>query len=218
MTVLLAMGDLHGTLESFFALRRFAEERAPDAIVLAGDLLRIYPDQISIGEGFRACGRHLSEVLDRVDLPLYYIMGNDDLVDWKPEKELFRSIHGKRVEIPPYNLVGYQYSPPFMNGIYEKPEERLAEDLGKLEPLVDENTVLVTHAPARGHLDEAHSGSVGSPAIRDFIEGCGPRVHIHGHIHRAFGRDGIHFNAASGGEERALLIDIDAMTHEELRA
>ena len=39
------------------------------------------------------------------------------------------------------------------------------------------------------------------------------RAHIHGHIHKCFGREGIHFNVASGRAFRAMGIDIEEMEH-----
>jgi hypothetical protein len=41
-------------------------------------------------------------------------------------------------------------------------------------------------------------------------------AHIHGHVHSCFGRDSGHFNVASAGEKRALLIELPLLTHVEL--
>jgi hypothetical protein len=50
------------------------------------------------------------------------------------------------------------------------------------------------------------------------VSGCqwaegnrGVRVHVHGHIHRCFGRVDRHFNVASGGMCRAMIIDPETL-------
>jgi Icc-related predicted phosphoesterase len=76
-------------------------------------------------------------------------------------------------------------------------------------------TVLVTHGPSYGVLDTGIlDKSAGSKSLADLIERRPPRAHVHGHIHSQFGRLGRHFNVASGGEKRAVLIDLDSMKHE----
>ena len=137
-------------------------------------------------------------------------MGNDDLVELDPGSDHFTLIHGQRVQVGKTNFVGYQYSLPFMGGVYEKPEDLIRADLAHLEGLVDTETVLVTHSPAFGVLDigvlDIHAGSL---SILDLVRNRGVRAHVHGHIHRCFGRVDRHFNVASGGKCRAMIIDPD---------
>jgi hypothetical protein len=38
-------------------------------------------------------------------------------------------------------------------------------------------------------------------------------AHVHGLIHPRFGRQGKHFNVASGGLRRAFLIDLPSLRH-----
>jgi len=40
------------------------------------------------------------------------------------------------------------------------------------------------------------------------------RAHIHGHIHRCFGREGCHFNVAAAGQLRGMVIDLATLKHE----
>ena len=147
-------------------------------------------------------------------VPVLYIMGNDDWVELPEEKPL-RSIHGHRVELGRFNFVGYQYTLPFMGGIFERPEAEIANDLASLEHLVDERTVFVTHSPAKGTLDlGVLDNPAGSDSIRSLVERCSPRAHIHGHIHGCFGRAGRHFNVAAGAAMRAMVLDLDSMEHQ----
>ena len=207
----LALSDLHGRQDLFDAIVRHAP--TADVVVLAGDLLERRRGDVSVREGQRECGEILARTLDPVDCPLLFIMGNDDMVVWDPPGNRFRMIHGRREEIGRWNFVGYQYSLPFMGGIHEKPEEEVVVELEELAALVDDHTVLVTHMPALGVLDETTSGfHAGSPSLSRLIEEGRPRVHIHGHIHCQFGWEGRSFNVAEG----AMRIDVETVQAEVL--
>src|SRR5206468_8408148 len=84
--------------------------------VLAGDLLGTPDDLSTIEEAQRRSAREILGILTPLKVPVFYIMGNDDLVELEPASSQFQSIHGRRVDLGPYNLVGYQFSPPFMGG------------------------------------------------------------------------------------------------------
>ena len=93
-----------------------------------------------------------------------------------------------------FNFVGYQYSLPFMGGIYEKPEEEIAKDLAVLESLMDSKTVFITHSPAKGVLDRGILGAlVGSTSILSIVNNRSIWAHVHGHCHGSFGREGKEF-------------------------
>jgi Icc-related predicted phosphoesterase len=144
-------------------------------------------------------------------------MGNDDNVSLDYQDEVVQPIHGRRVEMGPCNFVGYEFTPPsFVGQAFVKPDEEIAADLKLLEPLLDEQTILVTHAPAFGSLDEVFGESVGSRSIADLLRRRPVLAHIHGHIHSQFGRDGNHFNTASAGECRAMLIEVPSLQHRVL--
>jgi len=215
---ILAFADLHGFPGITEAVVRWTREREPDAVVLAGDMLRPMPGPGTLDGSFREGARWLAEVLDPVPCPIYYIMGNDDLVEWDPPQERFRSIHGRRLEQDGWGFVGYQYSLPFMGGVFEKEEGAIAADLEEIRDLVDPRSILVTHAPAAGVHDQLDSPwPAGSPSLAALIRERSPRVHIHGHVHRHFGRTGIHLNVASGGATlRGMLIDLESREHEVL--
>ena len=106
-----------------------------------------------------------------------------------------------------------------MGGINEKPEHEMEKDLQELEALVDQETVLVTHGPAHGTLDKVTiGGHAGSTSLRKLVDRCSPRVHIHGHLHYWFGREGRHFDVASAGKKRAMMIDLETMEHKVIEA
>ena len=210
---ILAASDIHGNRAVYQWLVRKSRDQHADVLVLAGDLLGCPDGYDTVEEAQRHDAAMIVEILQGAEVPIYYIMGNDDLVELDPPSDQFQSIHGRRSELHGVNLVGYQYSLPFMGGVFEKPEEEIRADLVRLARWVDAETVLVTHNPAYGVLDvgvlDLHAGS---QAILELVQERRVRAHIHGHIHQQFGRVDRHFNVASGGQCRAMLIDLEDLT------
>jgi Icc-related predicted phosphoesterase len=208
----LAASDLHGNHFAYKWLAQTATEKNVGFVILAGDLLG-YPDgHATIEAAQRADALEITRILAETKVAIYFIMGNDDFVDLDPRSDQFQPLHGRRVEIGNLNLVGYQYSLPFMGGVFEKPEDEIREDLVHLGPSVNDSTVFVSHNPALGVLDEGIMNlHAGSQSILDLVRERGVRAHIHGHIHGSFGRSGRHFNVAAGGQCRAMLIDLDTL-------
>lgn len=212
---ILVSADLHGHHDVYEWLIGRVENDKPDALVLAGDLLGSPKGYESRLEGQRADAEQVLRHVSRVSIPVFYFMGNYDLIELPPGPNHLRALHGRRIEFGAFNLVGYQYTPPFVGGPFEKPEEDMAADLARFDTLMDTQTVLVTHGPARGILDRTHSDvNVGSTALREFIDRVPYRVHVHGHVHERFGRDGVHLNVASAGKKRAMLLDLQTLEHE----
>jgi Icc-related predicted phosphoesterase len=212
---ILAVADIHGRHDVYAWLIEIARVHDPSAVILAGDLLG-FPDGFDTPESAQENDRHVvCAALDRLTQPVFYIMGNDDWVDLEGALPRQRSLHGRRVDLGELNLVGYQHTLPFMGGVNEKPESAIASDLVTLESLVDSKTVLVTHGPAYGVLDiGVFDQSAGSTSLADLVARRSPLAHIHGHVHSQFGRADRHFNVASGGLKRAMLIDPETMEHE----
>ena len=212
---LLASADIHGIHEMYDWLVHKVVVESPDAVVLAGDLFGWGGDGSTVEEGQDADRLQVLHRLSEIQCPIFYVMGNDDWIELDAPGQWHKSVHGKRIDLGDFNFAGYQYSLAFMGGVFEKPENEIEEDLSRLESDVDGETVFVTHGPAYGTLDRVYSGQhVGSTSLRDFLRRTAPRVHIHGHIHSEFGRDGCHFNVASAGRKRAMLIDLTTMDHE----
>jgi len=210
----LAAADLHGVGSVYEWLVEVAQDQRPDAMLLAGDLL--------VGGWQEEQQRQIQEFivpwLRKLPVPVFYLMGNDDFVGLEYEDERVRRLHGQRLELGGYNFVGYQYSPPFVGGIFEKPEAEIEQDMRALEPLLDDKTVLVTHSPAYGVLDRTYSGeAVGSRSLASLLKRRRVLAHIHGHIHESFGREGKHFNVAAAGRRRAVLVELPSLEHTVLR-
>jgi Icc-related predicted phosphoesterase len=102
-----------------------------------------------------------------------------------------------------------------MGGIFEKTEAEIKRDLSGLTKLLDSQTVFVSHSPALGILDPGFGEiQIGSHSLRKFLEANPFCAHIHGHSHAGFGRDGRHFNVASAGQARAMVLDLATMQYE----
>jgi Icc-related predicted phosphoesterase len=211
---ILAAADIHGKWPIYNWLLAAVREEHVRALVLAGDLLGC-PDGFDTPEEAQkveAC--LLTSLLGRAGVPVFYIMGNDDLVELDSSTEAVQSLHGQRVCCGKFAFVGYQYSLPFMGGPFEKPESQIESDLTQLTHLLDAQTVLVSHSPALGVLDPGFGTTqIGSRSLHDFLEANPFRAHIHGHSHAGFGRYGAHFNVASAGHARAMILDLETMQH-----
>jgi Icc-related predicted phosphoesterase len=213
-TRLLACADLHGFRDVYEWLVDLALTDEPDGVVLAGDLLGLPDGHGTVEEAQAADALEVVALLSEIECPVFYVMGNDDWVDLDPSVSNIRSVHGRRVPFGEFNVVGYQYTLSFMGGINERAEHEMKKDLDEIEELVDQNTVLVTHGPAHGARDRVtirrHAGST---SLRLLVDWSSPSLHIHGHIHYWFGREGRHFNVASAGKKRAMMINLETMEH-----
>jgi Icc-related predicted phosphoesterase len=207
---ILAAADIHGKLSVYEWL--VDQTSSVDVLVLAGDLF-----DADFDEQQRKQATEILKILRESKIPVLYIMGNDDNVALEYEDVLIKPLHGRRVELGDYNFVGYQYTPPFLGESFVKEDSEIARDLVSLEPLVDGQSVLVTHTPAYGSLDLCNSGNVGSRAVAELLQRRPAMAHIHGHIHYRFGVDGYHFNAASAAQCRAILIDLPSLDYEIMR-
>jgi Icc-related predicted phosphoesterase len=215
----LAIADVHGKRSVYDWLLTSARKHSVEAIVLAGDLLGCPEGFDTPEEAQQSDGQALTQLLQSAVVPVLYIMGNDDLVELNSCSAWIRSIHNRRVTFGAFNFVGYQYSLPFIGGVFEKPEAGIQSDLSAMRCLVDTKTVFVSHTPALGILDPGLCESnIGSGSMRDFLEGISFLVHVHGHSHDGFGRHGKHFNVASAGQMRAMILDLRTLQHQILDA
>ena len=211
---ILAIADIHGVLSVYEWLVDLVEEYAAELLVLAGDL---FAGDWEGGQHKQA--QQIIAVLKRVRVPCFYLMGNDDNVALDYEDEQIKALHGRRLCCSTFSFVGYQYTPPFVGAAFVKPESEIEKDIQSLEPLLDEHTILVTHAPSYGTLDRSFGGEhVGSRALANLLARRAVLAHFHGHIHGSFGRDGNRFNIAAAGRRRAMLIDFPLLNHKVLQA
>jgi Icc-related predicted phosphoesterase len=207
---ILAAADIHGATSVYGWLQKIAGKESVDLVILAGDLsASSWEDDEQQEEA-----EIIVAALKSLQLPTFYIMGNDDFFPLNYEDSTVKPLHGRRVEFGGFPFVGYQYSIPLVGSIHEKPEREIEKDLIPLESLLDGNTVFVTHSPAHGFLDRVYLGErVGSRSIASLLQRKPVLAHIHGHIHESFGRDGCHFNVAAAGNRQAMLVQLPSLNH-----
>jgi Icc-related predicted phosphoesterase len=158
--------------------------------------------------------RLYKQVLSITNKPMLFLMGNDDGIlgdglEWTSASNLL-CINEKKATYGSYNFVGYQYTPIFVGGTFEKPESAQADDLARLQKLMDDRTILVTHGPAKGILDTTYQGQhAGSRALAAMMARKTPWLHLFGHIHEAFGKRGNSINGAYLGKERFVDIEVE---------
>jgi len=167
----LAVSDIHeeeAALESIAAL-----SSSYDHVFVCGDISR----SVSFAE-------------DLMRIPNAFIVpGNWD--NEPVDRALSKSAHyvqEKRVEIgDSLNVVGFGYSPPSPFFTYgELSEEEIYSRMKKLK--IDSNTLLLTHAPPKGHLDTGSLGRhIGSESILRIIQERKPLAAFFGHAHEALG-------------------------------
>ncbi len=151
---------------------------------------------------------NIKSLLAKAAKPVLFLMGNDDRAEWMSQGNLV-NIDQKQVRIGAHQFVGYQYTNPFIGGIFDRTEELQERDLAALKPAVMPNSVLITHGPPRGILDLTRSQKhVGSVALKKFVDLTDPLVHIFGHIHESHGVFGKFVNVSYPVSRSCCLIEL----------
>jgi hypothetical protein len=179
----LAVADFHGQPDADANLSKFLK-RGYDCLILMGDLTEFGP--LSVAE----------DILVKAEasgLPTLAIPGNCDpknILEVLDKHGV--NLHAKLSKIGDVTFVGLGGSnlTPF-NTPFELTEAEIKEELDKLTHAIDQNFVLVTHAPPHDTLvDQTEDGMhVGSKSIRQFIEEKQPIAALCGHVHEARNKD-----------------------------
>lgn len=180
---ILAAADFHGIPDATANLLKFLESDY-DCLLLIGDLTNFGP--------LRAAEDILNSV-ESAGLPTLAVPGN---CDPRPILEILDkrgvNLHAKAKRINEVTFVGLGGSnlTPF-NTPFELTEAEIKEELDDLVDGLDQNFILVTHAPPYDTLvDTTHDGMhVGSKSIREFIEERQPSAALCGHIHESRNTD-----------------------------
>lgn len=168
-----AVADIHGKPDRIALIRENLNEIKPDALVVAGDITN-YANCKAVIEQFR-----------RMPAPVLAIRGNTDppkvshLLEDAPN---ITSLHLKKHKINEIVFVGAGGTIPVpfdsRMGFREK------KTLKILAALIDEKSVLVTHPPPRGILDEAFGRfHAGCRRLRQLVLQHRPKLLLCGHIH-----------------------------------
>lgn len=198
---ILAFSDLHGQGHLEAAL--LVEKKAPDWIVLLGDML---PDFIELQDFERRLEaqrvhwtQHQSAFM-RLGVPTTFVLGNHEMEGFDPEwREMPQELRGQ---------VGIIQGIPIENGAWgfsrEWEEPQLREELNAQ----GFPRILLSHCPPLGVLDRTRAGEhIGHRPLCRRIQDLdhAPDLILCGHIHEAFGweRAGetLVVNAATGWAE-----------------
>jgi len=161
----LVIGDIHGKKISLPE-----EAKDVDAVFIVGDFTNADTPEFA------------EEVLDVFSYKVFAVPGN---MDRKEVLEILEkrgvSIHSKAVEYNGFSILGLGGSNPTpFNTPFELQEEEIEKALSKFNDI----SIAVFHAPPYGLFDWVGGGtSVGSKAIRKWIEKTKPKVVFCAHIH-----------------------------------
>ncbi len=197
-----AVADIHGRTSRMEAIGENIVRYKPQALIVAGDITRF-------------TNRHTTlSLLNSLPVPVLIVRGNSDphRMDGVQEKyHNIYSLHMQRITLDGVDFTGVSGAIP----VPFRSRMRLKEWdlLKKLEPLVDKKTVLVTHPPPRGKLDEVlWMFSVGSKKVEQIVSALQPGLAICGHIHErpgtAFIDNTLVVNCSMGKKGAGALIEI----------
>ena len=174
-----AVADIHGRQANISLIAEKVNRYKPDLLIVAGDLTGLTGGPTTVSQ------------LNCLNVRVLAVGGN---ADGKKLKRLFREqrnlnvLHLESADINGVKFlgVGGTVPVPFDSRIGWN-EKKI---LSRLDPLVDEKTILIAHTPPKGVLDRVfgrfHAGSRG---LKDLVDRKQPRVVICGHIHESAGFD-----------------------------
>lgn len=174
---LLALSDLHADEELLDRLRAISSRQKYDAVLFCGDITNRGP--VSYAE----------EVISLFP-KAYAVHGNMDTPEVVEKlREMGVLVHGKKVKLGEWNLVGLGGSNPTPFGTpSEYSEEEISAVLSRAG--ADDFSIVLSHPPPYGLFDEVGNGMhVGSKAVRKMVEEKRPILLICGHVHEHEGRE-----------------------------
>ena len=177
-----AVADIHGRQDRLDLIKNHVTLLKPDVLVIAGDITGHHEVLSLIGQ------------LNDLPIPVLAVRGNMDSQEVEKLLEQYpniSSLHKKKVTINGVSFVGLggTIPVPFCSKICLR-EKRLIEET---DYLIERDSVLVSHPPPYGTLDEGFGNlHAGSRGLRRLILEKQPRMLICGHIHE---RPGVAFLA-----------------------
>lgn len=225
-----ATADLHGDIDQMRQLKSAAKDA--DLLLICGDIAgKNYDYDAKKGYGsIREAifctmpkaqakdAKKLDAYLDKLPIPSYYILGNDDWFETNSPHRPTQPTDVGGFALVPFEYVGIT---PFTTN-REANENKLMYELCQLK--TDRKTIMVAHVPPHGVCDTLFNGQhAGSKAVREWIHAHEPMLWLCGHIHEFFGKGQIGntsvYNCTTicqpKGILRGWLIDTDTGEAEE---
>ncbi|MCX6772587.1 MAG: metallophosphoesterase [Candidatus Micrarchaeota archaeon] len=173
---ILALSDLHADEDVLDRLRAISAQSPYDLVLFCGDITNRGP--VSYVEEVLSLFPHCYAVHGNMDTP--------DVIE--KMRALGLLLHGKKVKLKDWNLVGLGGSNPTpFHTPTEYSEEEISATLAAAK--VDEFSIVVSHPPPYGLFDGVGALHVGSTAVRKMIEQKKPLMVICGHIHEYEGKE-----------------------------
>jgi uncharacterized protein len=185
---MLVFSDIHGSTTGTMTTMELCQKHKPDLVVICGDITNF--DPLEWAEGYLSRIRTL--VSDRTESQspgrVAAVPGNCDPKDLPNifGRTGIIDLHRRKQEIGGIvfgGAGGADYTP--FNTPFEFEDDTFSQ---WLRPLMEENMIMVTHAPAHGYLDTNYQGSHrGSNSIRAIVDQWRPILMLSGHMHEARG-------------------------------
>ena len=163
---ILAIADIHGSQYRLNILLKNIEKYSPDLVVICGDITQYGPREVA------------KNFLDQIPVPTFAISGNIDSADVSNaiDESKATNIEMKRIEKDGICFTG-------INGVNPSETYDLIKSK-KIEKLLDEKSILVSHVPPHGLQDRIFLGKhVGSMELKEIVSKYKPRLVLSGHVH-----------------------------------
>ena len=201
---ILISSDLHGLKKAYSDFKSICIKENVSIGIITGDLTTFCENNME--EEIK-----IKDELNKIGIPILFIMGNDDEYEWENSRNVF-NINQTKMDFYDYRFIGYQFTNPYVGGIFEKNEYEQELDLNQLKKTCNKKYILITHGPAFGVLDKVGNKNVGSKALLKFIQETKPEYHFFGHIHEEAGILNNSINAAYPIKKLFYLLNIENKT------
>lgn len=156
-----------------------------------------YFDKSRLGEIdlILSCGdlhaAYLEFLRTMLNAELLYVRGNHDDGYAGHEPEGCVCIEDKIFNFHGLRIMGLGGSMRYRDGVDMYTERQMSARVRKLRPMAEMTNgfdILMTHAPAKGYGDLADHAHQGFAVFNDLMGRYRPKYHLHGHVHKEYGR------------------------------
>jgi len=135
---------------------------------------------------------YLSFLVTMANRPLCYVRGNHDGIYERRPPEGCECIDGRIVNINGLRILGLGGSHMYSGGPNQYTERQMRRRIRRLALALRRHggvDIVLSHAPVAGCGDMADAAHRGFECFRELIEKYSPRLWVHGHVHKSYGRD-----------------------------
>ena len=189
---ILAVADFHGSQYRLNIVLENIEKYLPELVIVCGDITQFGPGEVA------------TNFLNQIPVETFAIPGNIDIPEVAEaiDKSKAKNISLKKLEKNNIPFVGFGGDNISQSNIH------------LIEKLLNEKSVLVSHAPPYGFQDKAFIGMhAGNKDLRKIVDKCKPRLVLCGHIHENPGYTKINntivINCSMGKRGEGAIIEIN---------